>query len=385
MKEPAKPALSGLICAGVLILWQSLTVWANYGGNWTALYCTGALVQHAPLVEQEHIYIFANSVGYDGQLYHLVAHDPLMRRGLAEYVDSPRYRYTRILVPGLAYALALGKQEWIDPAYRVVIWLFAFLGGYWMSRFAALCGRSPWWGLAFLAIPSTLISADRLVVDMPMAALCAGFAYYAVKDGFVVLAILAVAPLCRETGLFLVAAYAATCAIRRLWRHAALACALLAPFLTWTAFVNSRTPPHQYNGSLIPGIGMLHAFLSPQPYAEWTAWIWPLRALDTIALAGVLLAFLAAIALAVRRWRDPVILAAGLLAGAGLVFQTAGMFEHVYGYGRVWGTLLVLLFLEGLRMRRALLCAPVWMMTPRVLVQLAPQVMGIVAALRSAG
>ena len=60
-----------LLCTASLALWQALTVHFSYGGNWTALYCTGALFKPPPdELRPEHIYIFANSNGYDGQVYH---------------------------------------------------------------------------------------------------------------------------------------------------------------------------------------------------------------------------------------------------------------------------------------------------------------------------
>ncbi len=98
--------------AALLFLWQLATVRANYGGNWTALYCTGAnLLGVPPALDSEHIYLFPHSKGYDGQNYHYVAHDPFLRRGFARYIDSARVRHARILVPGLAYVLALGNDR----------------------------------------------------------------------------------------------------------------------------------------------------------------------------------------------------------------------------------------------------------------------------------
>ena len=48
---------------------------------------------------------FFPSPGYDGQVYHLIAHDPWMRRGSAEAIVYPTFRYQRILVPALAWML----------------------------------------------------------------------------------------------------------------------------------------------------------------------------------------------------------------------------------------------------------------------------------------
>ncbi len=79
--------------------WQWATVHANYRGNWTTLFCTGALQRQSPLTASEHLYLFPNSTGYDGQFYHLVAHDPFLRSGLQAYVDDARLRYRRSRSP----------------------------------------------------------------------------------------------------------------------------------------------------------------------------------------------------------------------------------------------------------------------------------------------
>ena len=101
-----------LAAIALVTLWQWATVTANYGGNWTALFCTGATQRQPPLVVSENIYLFANSPGFDGQMYHYIAHDPLMRSDLRRYIDDPRLRYRRILIPLLAYGVALeGIQD----------------------------------------------------------------------------------------------------------------------------------------------------------------------------------------------------------------------------------------------------------------------------------
>ena len=117
-------------------LWQFLTVRYNYGGNWTALYC---IAPHLPVPEflrSERLYVFAGSQGFDGMIYHLIAHDPWLRRGLADAIVGPAIFYQRILVPALAWLLALGRDGWIDRAYYAVILGFIFLGAYWSSRIA---------------------------------------------------------------------------------------------------------------------------------------------------------------------------------------------------------------------------------------------------------
>jgi hypothetical protein len=40
--------------------WQALTVRYSYGGNWTGLFCTGAVFPYPPALAKENIYTFPN-------------------------------------------------------------------------------------------------------------------------------------------------------------------------------------------------------------------------------------------------------------------------------------------------------------------------------------
>src|SRR5205807_4474912 len=117
----------------------------NRHDNWTALFCTGAKAQVPPQLASA-TYRFANSAGYDGQMYRYVAHDPLARFGFKEYIDAPLLRYSRILIPALAFALAAGRQESIDNSYIAVVAIFVLAGSYWLSRWAAVEKLHPAWG-----------------------------------------------------------------------------------------------------------------------------------------------------------------------------------------------------------------------------------------------
>src|SRR3569833_2196365 len=98
--------ICALACVLLAFSWQFLTVQKNYGGDWTAVFCAGSTSKMPPVLS--HIYRFPNSSGFDGAIYLVMAHDPLMRNGYAAFVDDPGLRYRRILLPALAYAGALG-------------------------------------------------------------------------------------------------------------------------------------------------------------------------------------------------------------------------------------------------------------------------------------
>src|ERR1700733_5741431 len=144
-----KAAILGVIVVAFLWTWQFLTVHYNYGGNWTALFCIRPGMPVPDFLKSEKLYIFQNSAGYDGQVYHLIAHDPWMRKGSVEAIAGASFRYQRIFVPALAWMFALGQDPWIHASYFTVILAFVFLGVYWAAMFAVRVGRSPNWGLLF--------------------------------------------------------------------------------------------------------------------------------------------------------------------------------------------------------------------------------------------
>ena len=135
--------LAAVLCLGIVLLFQTLIVYSQHDGNWTALFYTGALSEMPPGLESANLYTFPNSYGYDGHLYHIIAHDPFFQHGFAESVDDPRLRYRRILLPLLAYTLAGGQSNAIDISYLAIGWLFLLLGAYWLGECARLPGKSP--------------------------------------------------------------------------------------------------------------------------------------------------------------------------------------------------------------------------------------------------
>lgn len=371
--------LLAIILAGA---WQWATVHANYGGNWTALFCTGSIQPRPPLVFSEHIYLFPNSAGYDGEMYHYVAHDPFLRTNLKSYVDAPRLRYRRILVPLLAYTLALGRQQWVDAAYEFVFLLTVGLGVYWSCRFAERAGLAAAWGLLFLLMPAIPISMDRLVVDGTLAALTAAFVYYCEAPSWKLFLVLAAAALTRETGLLLIAAYCIHLAWHRAFRTAAVFLSSALPTLAWYAYVLSQTKRQSYGLSFVPLSGIIHVLIHPAMYRAGTPFLFVVHAIvhaaDYLALAGVLVAFGMAIVWFRRAFSEPVRIAALLFALLVLVVQKIDIWQDVYNFSRVCTPLLLCLAALAARYRKPWLLAPTLMILPRLGIQLASQFLGIV-------
>jgi hypothetical protein len=110
-------------------------------------------------------------------------------------------RYTRWLMPALASALALGRPERVDQAYLASFLLFSGLGTF------ALVFEFGLPGLVFAVLPATLISMDRLTVNVSIAALTAlAVVAWRRKAWFLFTLALALAPVAHPQGWTLIAA-----------------------------------------------------------------------------------------------------------------------------------------------------------------------------------
>ncbi len=379
-----RPAAVALLAVALVFAWQALTVHLNYGGNWTALFCTGERLRVPPELASEGIYRFPASTGYDGQFYHYMAHDPFLRKGFAEYMDDPALRYRRLLVPALAYLLALGQDRYIDTALFGVVWLSILLGAYWLARYAVVAGRSAVWGLGFLVVPAAIITIDRTVVDATLAALVAGFALYAGRGGRRLYLILTCACLTRETGVLLAAGYVVFLLWSRLPLKACLYATSALPALAWARFVGERVRPGLMEewmaGAPPPVFGKFMAFRMarydlPDPVA------WTLHALDWIMLVAIVAAMALAVRSVLRASRSPLAFAGLAYAGFMLVTMRLAEMRDPFAYARLSSPLLLLAAMGGFREGWRWGWVPLAAVSLRTAAQLAPQALGLLRGL----
>jgi len=365
---------------------MALTVHFNYHDNWTALFCIGERMPAPPQLDKsERLYKFHNSFGYDGQFYHELAHDPTFIHRTAQYIDAPRLRQRRILLPALAWVLAFGQQRWIDRSYFAAMLAFLAAGVYWLSRYAQTLGRHACWGLLYLALPSTVISIDRMTTDLAFLSLFMGFIYFMRRISLPTLWLIAAAAcLTRETGLCIVAGYAACLLWRRQFAKAALFATSAVPFFAWDAFITARTPAG--NQSLhpfhYPGRAIFEAILHPNIYPVSPTLQTILTAFDLTSL----FAFLAILVLAcaVLR-RDPPLgsIAIAFVTVALISSSLSGttpVFTEVYSYGRVFSPVLLAIAVDALTRHSSLAFSLFAIVSLRSMVIAGIQALGILRA-----
>jgi hypothetical protein len=365
-----------LLAAALALAFQALTVRYNYGGDWTALFSTGDRWAQPP--ELSKPYQFRDSWGYDGQFYRLIAHDPLMRRGFAKYLDDPRYRYSRIFVPALAYAAALGDDRFIDYAYIALILTFVFAGAYWLSMFAGQRGWPLWTGVLFLLVPATLVGLDRLTIDLVLAAFCVAFVV--LRSGSIGwFAVLVCAALTRETGFLLIAAACVRSLIDRRFRAALFTGLTAAPAVAWFAWVSVRIPSSTVaRTSFIPLAGFVARLAHPMQYSLTPGLNGITQLLDYGALLGVAIAMWGLWRLKAR-WREaPELLASAIPV---LFVSLPDVWSEVFAFGRTMTPFWLFVALRGSEARIWIALLPILLMDLRIVWQLGPELLGIVRGL----
>jgi hypothetical protein len=190
--------------------------------------------------------------GYDGQMYRLVAHDPLAQKGYWKFLDDPRYRARRGLVPLAAALSAGGSPRLVDLSFIGITDVLLALGGVCFIRLAK--GYCPPGAAlaAYLLIPAVVASTDRMVVDGELVAgSLAAWLFYRDRRTGPLMGVLVLVPLARETGICVTAGVFLAYFAARKYRQAAAALATTAPALFWWWFVAQRTPPSPAAAALL--------------------------------------------------------------------------------------------------------------------------------------
>lgn len=387
------PLRTALLAAALILLWWVPAAQFLHGGNWTGLFCTGQLFQLPSWLEQQEAIVRDPSPqGYDGQIFHLLAHRPWPLSEVVPYLDPPQLRYQRVLFPLLAYVLAFGQQPWIDFAYFSLILLNLAAGTYWTSRLAGLRGVSPWWGLAFVVLPSSLSSIDRMVVDGPLVTCVAGFAFFWETGRWRWAALLAVAaPFVRETGMFLPATAALAALLRWGFPSAVKWACAGVPFGLWSLWL-SQLPGglHTHFAGWLYSIRLLLAAPVPNTSPAWFGVVLYWSAL--LALAALLAGALATLLQCWRRRsecgsspRAALWICGALFGFAALLIchvEPRAAWDDFYSFGRVFSPVFLAVSLEWLAGGRPLLASAFLLATSaRMALQFVSPALQIVRAL----
>ncbi len=277
----------------VTACWQALYCSTTTRGEMTGLFFQGAGFRLPPELPRPG-YVYANSSGYDGQFYRLVAHDPLARKGYWQYMDDPRYRARRILIPALAAMLGAGSPAAVDFWFVTVVDVAMALGGVCFLRLAKDACPPLAAAALYLLIPAVVASTDRMLTDGPVVAgFLAAWLFVRERRAGPLLAILMLLPLARETAICVTAGVMLVYGSERRYRMAVGAAATAVPAAAWWWFVAAHTQPSAAAGMVltVPLWPQFLRFFQPFPSALPPALNLLLEGLDEIACLCLWVAF----------------------------------------------------------------------------------------------
>ena len=366
-----RPALIAAFAVLAGASWLLLNIAFQYSGNPTGPFYTGARTALPPALAG-HTFRVNDDVGYDAQFYHLIAHDPLNRRGFLSYVDNQRLRWRRIGVPFLAALLAAGSERGVDYSYIAIELAFVFLGTFWLIRFVETQSLHPAWGLTFLLIPAVAVSLDRLTIDLPLAAICIGLVLFAdtPAPGWQIYTMLCAAPLIRETGMILVVGWCIYRIVKRDTLGAVSSALCATPAVAWWSYVQTHTPPDVTDWlSSYPFSGIVNRTLHGTGDPTSTPWLRAANVFEDIALAGMWIALILAFALVWKRRGKFIEITAILFAAFTATLGRFDLWSSAYATGRTMSPLLILLALLAFQKRRLLYAVPLLFFVPRIALQ----------------
>jgi hypothetical protein len=273
------------------LAWQGFYCVVLTRADPVGLFYAGEMSPRPP--ELDGSFQYPHSTGYDGQAYWILAHDPLDHKGYWKYLDDPRYRSRRILIPGLAALLAGGNPKLVDLSFIAVTDLILAFGAICFLRLTA-AWILPVGALAIYALlPAVVASTDRMVVDGPaVAGFVAVLLCFRERRWVACLALLAVLPLVRESGILVSAGVGLAFLVRRDYRHAAWTAASAVPVLAWWGFGASHTPPSNTIYALsFPVWPQIARLFQPFPRTVSAPLNLLLESLDLVACICLLAAF----------------------------------------------------------------------------------------------
>jgi len=221
----------------------------------------------APQIWTSQTLIRKGSVGYDGQFYFYIAHDPFILGHSFDHIDFPAYRYQRIIYPLLTWLLSFGQPKLIPYMMVAVNLLGILLGTYFIMLILKHYGRSPWYSLFYATFWGFLLCLLRSLPE-PLSitfVVMAVFAYLKGKTAWQVL-FLTLAALTQETTLLVSLAFL----FYGIWEKDLRSCLnMLVPSLAyffWQLYLYAHFQTFSFLGGTqnfgFPFLGIIEKFLS---------------------------------------------------------------------------------------------------------------------------
>ncbi len=284
-----------------------------------------------------------SDTGYDGQFFYYIALDPVHARA---YMDVSAYRYTRILYPLTARALAFGRADLVPVTLILINWLSIAGGTFALAVWLRRKGLSPWFAIVFGLYPGLHMALQRDLSEALAYSLVAVAVLLFDREGlrwrWLSAGVFALAALTRETTAIFALVYGIGLLLggridrgwwprarSNLWVSLAFLAMALGPLLAYKVFLEVWLGSHQDIGiplAVIPFSGLWH----------WRYWDAPTQREEivSVVIPGVIAGVVAVVAVVRRQWRPAIFLLLGNVL-LFVVFLQLEAYEEIQASARV--------------------------------------------------
>jgi len=335
----------------------------KFSGDFSGFICLGErYALHAPIPKD--LFVFRGTPGYDGQFFYMACFDPWIRGDMHAYMDTPAYRYQRMLYPLLASWLAAGKPDFFPYTLVIVNVVFILVGTYYSIKLLGKMHLNPYWSFFYALNFGFLFCVFRdLATPVALGLLVGGFYFYESRHMMMSMVLFSLSILTRELMFIPIAGiviYEGT--VQRDWKKAGCLALSLVPFILWQGYIYDRIGSLPFGGGklnfgmpLVDVWNYLKQCLSdPNPKRN----IEKLFAILFILLwISTLIISIRAILITFRLWTTYTLI---LFAGLSL-FLTKTIWVEPWSYSRVLSPFFTLLFIHFMHTREKILWVPLFL------------------------
>lgn len=231
-----------------------------------------------------------DSRGYDGQFSYQIAVDPLHA---SQYLDTPAYRYQRILYPILAWVISMGNPAAV-PWVMLAINLTSLVLGTWLTEQILYHHGMPGWYALLYGLYIGLLMPVRLGLTEPLSFMLVQAGVLASlrrRSGLSAFAF-GLACLARETAAVFAAGYAASLLFNKEYRRGVIfSLVSFLPMAAWQvvlffwlgSFGLSSSVSHNAGIEILPYYGWWgHAFYNFQQFLVMSLFVVPIGIVPSI-------------------------------------------------------------------------------------------------------
>ena len=195
-----------IIISFVLIIYLFIVLQYSrrFAFNFTGFACLSGY-SHVEKVLPYKSFVHNNTIGYDGQYFLLMCHDPFITSWPKNFIDVSAYRYQRIMYPLTAILFAFGNEQYFPYSLVIVNLSAIYAGTILVLLMLKKQNLSLWYGIFYSSVSGLILCVLRdLAEPLTIMFMLGAFYCYSIKRYYLFFLSISCMLLCKEVMLLLI-------------------------------------------------------------------------------------------------------------------------------------------------------------------------------------